>query len=293
MFPKHVTLSEPLEFEPSSTFGRLWSDAMRADCHEHELWHEPFVNALRGMNGNCELSFTLASVWSINMVVGSYCFPRYVAALASRAEQDAVRYKLLENAWDESGGHGHKARSHFWLAVRLAGLLGLSHHQITNLTPLPEAQAYTDEHYNQCAFGDFGFGLGMICLIEEFTTPEFTAIFQAFLRSCEAGLGLSKDDFVLRGGAEYFTANISDDERHRQEMPSLVATWFRSNGVDLSNHSAIEEALKPIRQGARYSADLRRKFFQGIYEFVERGGRFQDLIRTEVSSNVETVFQPA
>jgi pyrroloquinoline quinone (PQQ) biosynthesis protein C len=51
--------------------------------------------------------FQLASAWAVNMVVGSYCFPCYVAALAARAEDDAVRHGLLENAWDESGGYAH------------------------------------------------------------------------------------------------------------------------------------------------------------------------------------------
>jgi len=278
MFPKTISLVGPVEFDPNSTFGQLWGEAMRVDCHNHSLWVDPFACALTSEKNSDEFRFALASVWSINMVVGSYCFPRYVAALAARAQEDSIRYGLLENAWDESGAYAHQTRSHFWLAVRLARLLGLSDQQIEDICPLPEAQEYTDEHHKQCAQGDFGFALGMICLIEEFTTPEFTAIFKTFLSSCESGLGMSKEDFVLKGGAEYFTANISDDERHRQEMPSLVATWLRSTGVDLDSGPAVISALKPVREGARYSAELRRRFFSGIYNFVEHGGRIQDLI---------------
>ena len=251
---------------------------MSVDCHQHPLWSDPFVYALTSNTNADEFRYALASVWSANMVVGSYCFPRYVAALAARADEDAIRYGLLENAWDESGSYGHKSRSHFWLAVRLVRLLGLSDQEIEAIQPLQAAQEYTDEHYKQCSQGDFGFGLGMICLIEEFTTPEFTSIFKAFLSSCELGLGISKEDFVLKGGAEYFTANISDDERHRQEMPSLVATWLRSNEVDLNSATDVAQALKPVREGARYSAELRQRFFSGIYRFVEDGGRLRDLV---------------
>ncbi len=264
---------------------------MRIDCHEHVLWSDPFASALRDDRIDNEFRFALASVWSTNMVVGSFCFPRYVAALAAGAEQDAVRYGLLENAWDESGAHGHKARSHFWLAVRLGRLLGLSDEEIEGISPLPQAQEYTDEHYRQCSEGDFGFALGMICLIEEFTTPEFTAIFNAFLSSCKVGLGMSKEEFVLKGGAEYFTANISDDERHRQEMPSLVATWFHSRGVDLNSPAEVKDALKPIREGARHSAGLRQAFFSGIFSFVEQGGRFRDLVSRERSIKSEMSLQ--
>jgi pyrroloquinoline quinone (PQQ) biosynthesis protein C len=280
MFPKTISLHDSIEFNPNSTFGRLWSEAMIVDCHRHALWSDPLACALNDENTGDEFRFALASVWSTNMVVGSYCFPRYVAALSARAQEDAIRYGLLENAWDESGSYGHKSRSHFWLAVRLSRLLGLSDQEIGNIRPLPEAQEYTDEHYNQCSQGDFGFALGMICLIEEFTTPEFTAIFSAFLSSCESGLGMSKEDFVLKGGAEYFTANIADDERHRREMPSLVATWLRSNEVDLDSPTDVVKALKPVREGARFSADLRQRFFAGIYRFVEQGGRFRDLVHS-------------
>jgi len=280
MFPEGISLAQAAEFRPDTVFGRLWEEAMAVDCHGHALWKDPFVRALTDETSRDEFCFALASVWSTNMVAGSYCFPRYVAALAARAKGDAIRYGLLENAWDESGSYRHTSRSHFWLAVRLARLLGLSDSEIERISPLPEAQGYTDEHYNQCAQGDFGFALGMICLIEEFTTPEFTIIFKAFLRSCDSALGMSPENFVLKGGAEYFTANIADDERHRQEMPSLVASWLCSNGVNLDSRVEVATALEPVREGARYSANLRRQFFNGIYSFVEQGGRFRDLTRS-------------
>ncbi|MFI5397950.1 MAG: iron-containing redox enzyme family protein [Candidatus Binatia bacterium] len=234
--------------------------------------------ALRQSESLVPTRFQLASAWAVNMVAGSYCFPRYVAALAARAEHDAVRHALLENAWDESGGYAHASRSHFWLAVRLARLLALSDEEIKCIRPLPEAAAYMNEHHQHCASGDFGFALGMICLIEEFTTPEFTLIFKAFLRSCKEGMGMEPDEFVLKGGAEYFTANIADDERHREEMPRLVATWLHSNGVNLGDPDHVERGLEPVRAGVRRSADLRAAFFDGIYHFVQAGGTFRDLV---------------
>jgi pyrroloquinoline quinone (PQQ) biosynthesis protein C len=287
MFPSRVSLASAVEFKLDSIFGQLWSEAMTIDCHAHPLWKDSFVQTLSSEVSSEDLCFELASIWAVNMVVGSYCFPRYVAALASRAEQDAVRHGLIENAWDESGAQGHTNRSHFWLAVRLAHLLGLSDSEIELIRPLPEAQIYTDEHYQQCVSGDFGFALGMICLIEEFTTPEFTLIFKSFLKSSKHSLHLDPTDFVLNGGAEYFTANISDDERHRQEMPSLVATWLCANGIDLNDRNEVSRGLEPIRAGAKYSADLRQQFFHGIYDFVNHGGKLRDLISPEASLSIE------
>ena len=251
---------------------------MKVDCHDHPVWRDTFVRSLENPDTNPKDRFMLAATWSVNMVAGSYCFPRYVAALAARAREDGVRHGLLENAWDESGSYGHMCRSHFWLAVKLARLLGLRDREIEMLKPLPEAHTYTDVHFKQCASGDFGFAFGMICLIEEFTTPEFTLIFKSFLRSCREGMGIEPDDFILKGGAEYFTANIADDERHREEMPRLVAAWLNAQGVDLNNSAELQAGLRPVREGVRYSADLRQKFFGGIYRFVHKGGAFGDLV---------------
>lgn len=272
MFPSRVCLLSALKPEHLTVFGEVWQEIMRAECHLHSVWKTPFVSTLSDQSSTAAKVYELATVWSLNMVVGSYCFPRYVAALAARAEDDAVRYGLLENAWDEAGGYGHTARSHFWLAVRLARLLGFSDEEIEQVKPLPEAQIYTDEHYKQCCHGGFGFALGMICLIEEFTTPEFTMIFNAYLRSCQEGLPMATAEFVLQGGAEYFTANIADDERHREEMPLLVATWLARQGVDLSVRNELLEGIEPVRKGIQHSIQLRKGFFDGIYDYVD-GGR--------------------
>jgi len=278
MWPNSTRLNTVKNFVVPSVFRAAWRKLMSDCCHHHPVWDGDFVRCLRNRGTDEDKRFALASVWSVNMVVGSYCFPRYVAALAARAEMDAVRHGLLENAWDESGSYNHTSRSHFWLAVKLARLLGLRDDEIERIEPLPEAQKYTDEHYRQCAVGDFAFALGMICLIEEFTTPEFSMIFNAFLQSCQQGMNLSPGDFVLMGGAEYFTANITDDERHREEMPQLVAILLDSDGVDLNDERAVTRALSGVRDGASYSSDLRMHFFEGIYQFVKSGGTMRRLM---------------
>src|SRR5262245_11740281 len=115
MFPQIIDV-EPL-VEPPQAFWAAWADLMAIECHNHSIWDGAFAATLRHSAGDSRRAFQMAAVWAVNMVPGSFCFPRYVAALAARAESDAIRHALLENAWDESGGISHKARSHFWLAV--------------------------------------------------------------------------------------------------------------------------------------------------------------------------------
>jgi pyrroloquinoline quinone (PQQ) biosynthesis protein C len=276
MFPTSIDLL-PLH-EPDEGFWKAWNAMMQEECHAHTIWSGEFVRTLESANAKAEKAFHLAAVWSLNMVAGSYCFPRYVAALAGRAESDSVRHGLLENAWDESGGVNHAARSHFWLAVRLARLLGADDTQLKNVIPIDAARGYTDEHYRMCAEGDFGEALGMICLIEEFTTPEFSLILRAFVSTWPKAKGQTIDEFLLRGGAEYFTANIADDERHRNEMPRIVATLLRNEKIDLNSRAGIEKGLEPIRRGIQRSIASRATFFDGIVKYVDERGTFEALL---------------
>src|SRR6266508_303765 len=107
MFPARISLVSAPTIDRDSVFMRVWSEAMLTDCHQHSVWTGKFVDVLRSDKSTSDEQFALASVWATNMVPGSYCFPRYVAALAARAHEDSVRHGLLENAWDESGSVGH------------------------------------------------------------------------------------------------------------------------------------------------------------------------------------------
>ena len=277
MFPKTIQLSLSSSEEDLRKFLPVWEGIVTVECHEHDVWLGDFVTSLNSQKIDPVQKFQLAAVWCTNMVSGSYCFPRYVAALASRAEHDYVRHGLLENAWDESGGYHHSSRSHFWLAVSLVKMLGLTQKQIESVVPLLEAQEYTRSHFEACNSGPFSKGLGMVCLIEEFTTPEFNNVFRALLDTCETGWGITPEKFMLGGGAEYFTANISDDERHRQEMPRLVLAYLKGSGIDLKDEDELIEALEGVRTGMKESISLRQRFYDGIFKYVENGGTFFDL----------------
>lgn len=261
-------------------FKNIWNEVMTAECHQHEIWQGDFCETLNNPDESTELKFRLASVWGANMVMGSFCFPKYVAVLASRTESDYIRHGLLENAWDESGGQHHTSRSHYWLAVKLMKALGITEPEVEQITPIPEALNYAKLHYEACRDEDLAIGLGMISLIEEFTTPEFTMIFNALLQSCSRNLDVTQNEFILNGGGEYFTANIADDERHREEMPRLVFNYLVNEGHQLRDITEFRQSLEQIRLGIRLSIKLRREFFNGISNFVSKGGDIRAMIRT-------------
>src|SRR5688500_6039804 len=85
-FPQSVSLLTEDDLQISESFLSEWKDVMSDCCNSHSVWEQPFSRVLRDVSTDAKTRFQLASVWSINMVVGSYCFPRYVAALAARAE---------------------------------------------------------------------------------------------------------------------------------------------------------------------------------------------------------------
>src|SRR6266545_179450 len=85
MFPPFIDLT-PL-VEPPDLFWTAWSNLVDEECHRHAIWSSVFASALLP-SADLTMSFQLAAVWALNMVAGSYCFPRYAAALAARAESD-------------------------------------------------------------------------------------------------------------------------------------------------------------------------------------------------------------
>src|ERR1700759_5497163 len=82
-FPARVDIGEWPPNAVTDEFLAVWKSQMKEVCHAHPVWTSPFVRGL-GDDAQPALQFELAAVWSINMIRGSYCFPRYVAALAAR-----------------------------------------------------------------------------------------------------------------------------------------------------------------------------------------------------------------
>ncbi|GEM_PF-2713411 len=271
--------------ELPAAFAEVWRKMMQKECHEHGVWSSSFFRILNDEKGDVCARFELATVWAANMLHGSAMFPNYVLSLASRISpemnlaMDTIRHGLVENAWDELGSLGHTKRSHFWLVVRLNQLLGLTEAELQQVKPLDGTLQYVSTHYNECRHGDMRRAMGLLCVIEESTAHEFVMIRDAMVATVEAATGMKQQEFIDREGAEYFNANIEDDERHKLAMPSLVASWLACDGVDMEDAAKIENGLLPFRSGIRWGIALRETFFNAIYHFVQSGGTFRSLVR--------------
>jgi heme oxygenase-like protein len=243
----------------------------------HYLWRCPFISTLKDASSNPQLSLQLLRVWATSMVHISFNFPRYAATLAVRAEEDAVRHGLLENAWDESGGPEHTARSHVWHAARLVRFVGIAEYEIERIEPLLSARKYTEEHLRSAREAeDILFPLGMICLIEAWAVPLFQFLESAWERALTSAK-VSMDEFEQHG-RPYFFHNIKDDGRHSVDMADVLAALLDSRGVPLDDHETIDQSLELAKKGGEHSADLRAQFYDEIFEFVKSGHTERDLI---------------
>jgi hypothetical protein len=240
------------------------------------------MRTLEDASANPHLTLQLLSVWATNMVHVSFNFPRYAATLAARAEEDAIRQGLLENAWDEAGGNEHITRSHVWHAVRLARFVGIADDELERLEPLPTARRYTEEHL-RCSreAEDILFPVGMICLIEAWAVPLFQFLERAWERGVLGATG-SLEAFEQHG-RPYFEQNIRDDGRHSVDMADVLAAVLDSRGVPLDDRKLIDEALEPAKRGGEYSATLRAHFYDEVFRFVKNGHTQRDLIRASSS----------
>jgi len=212
------------------------------------------------------------------MVHISFNFPRYAAILAARTEEDAVRHGLLKNAWDESGGEEHTARSHVWVAARLARFVGVTDEEIERLKPLSSAQKYTEEHLRSAREAeDILFPLGMICLIEAWAVPLFQFLESAWERAL-INAKISPEQFEQHGRI-YFAQNMKDDGRHSVDMADVLVAVLDSRGVPLDDRELIDQALEPAKRGGEYSAHLRAQFYDEVFGFVKTGHTERELIR--------------
>jgi pyrroloquinoline quinone (PQQ) biosynthesis protein C len=214
------------------------------------------------------------------MVHVSFNFPRYAVTLAARAEEDSVRHGLLENAWDESGGEEHTARSHVWLAARLARFVGIADEEIENIEPLSSAQRYTEEHLRSAREAeDILFPLGMVCLIESWAVPLFQFLESAWVRALISA-EISLEQFEQHGRV-YFIQNIRDDGRHSVDMADVLVALLDSRGVPLDDRRLVDQALEAAKRGGEYSADLRAQFYDEVFGFVKSGHTERELIRAK------------
>lgn len=236
-------------------FHLKWSEATET-VYRHPLWHDPFVTALRDYEANPDHAYTLVKAWVQQMYHGSLTFPRYVGNLISRVENHSASRLLAINAAVERG-FPDESRSHFLLAVNLLMAMEMSSDEIAHIPNTEYSRRYIDSHL-ECtkneplakAIGCLGIG------IEALTTREFSLLGNVYLKTAK---GLAEEVFRSQG---YFTENIMADAQHTSEFESIAYILWKAGEVPRD----IRETMELIEEGAEFSLDQRRLFFQGIYE---------------------------
>jgi pyrroloquinoline quinone (PQQ) biosynthesis protein C len=267
MIPERLHLEREIELPP--TFKKAWDRIVQEECHNHAIWESEFMKVMTSSVSSPKQAYGLVRLWAINNLIASWSFPRYSLLLAAKAPSDFTRHLLIANAWDESGGSQFPRLSHFRMAVNLCQLFGFNKDEIENPKPLNTTKEHVNGHFQSCKNDSFEFGIGMLCLIEEMTTPEFTRILNSLTKSWENGSGKALPDFILSGSA-YFTENIEADERHRLEMAEIVAANLKIKGVNLEDEQQVEKALEPVRDGMKKSIQLRHDFLEGVFREAKK-----------------------
>jgi len=267
MIPDKLYLER--EIQLPLTFKNVWDRIVENECHSNAIWESNFMKIVTSSHSSSKQAYELVRLWAINNLIASWSFPRYSLLLAAKAPSDFIRHLLIANAWDESGGSQFPRLSHFRMAVDLCKLFGFNKDEIENPKPLKTIKEHVNGHFESCLNDSFEFGLGMLCLIEEMTTPEFIRILNSLTKSWEIGSGKALTDFIL-GGSAYFTENIEADERHRLEMAEIVAASLKIKGINLEDEIEVTKALEPVRNGMKKSIGLRHNFLEGVFSEIQK-----------------------
>ncbi len=228
----------------------------------HPLWQDPFMITLGNINVDPSLSYNLVKEWAKQMFHGSLAFPRYVGNLIGRVSNHCAGRKLSVNAAVERGYPGEN-RSHFLLAVDLLRSMGLKDEEIVAIPELKFSADYISGHLNYTRNEALAKGIGCLGLgIEALTTHEFTVLGNAYIRTAPSVGGLDHAKTYQNQG--YFTENIMADAEHQVEFAEIAFLTWKSGEIPPN----LDLAFEQIAEGAKYSLDLRQKFFAGIYNSV-------------------------
>ena len=240
---------------------------VKANLFDNDIWELEFFRMLENPS-RPHIKWEMLVTWAENMMRASYGFQTYVLTLAARAQDEKVRRLLLENAWEELGDHEYPKRSHFQMICNLSRLCGIPEENIKCPSMLPTSKNHIQTHIERCKNAPFLQALGMIFLIENLTRLEFEKLLRGFIKFWEIGTGRPLEDFVLNGGTEYFTSNMEADDGHAEDVEVMIIECLQSAGVDINDEKQLQPYLDEISRGMAESAELRKGFLKGVYDFV-------------------------
>jgi pyrroloquinoline quinone (PQQ) biosynthesis protein C len=157
-------------------------------------------------------------------------------------------------------GYPDENMSHYLLAVDMLRAIGLTDTQIVSIQMLPDSQSYIEGHLNYTRDQALARGIGCLGIgIEELTKMEFNRLGNAFIKSSQLTGVLTPEDAYREQG--YFVANIMADEQHSTEFAEIGFLAHKAGEIPRD----LTTCFAQIHEGARYSLDLRQKFFDGVY----------------------------
>jgi|SRR3989344_2895759 len=249
------------EIEIPEYFHKIWESASRL-VPDHPLWDDEFAVTLRDPDRNLNLSYALVEQWAKQMFHGSSAFPRYVGNLVGRVKNHSAGRMLAINAAVERG-YPDESRSHFLLAVDLLNAMGYSNEEIAAIPVEGYSEIYIDGHLDYTRDSSLASAVGCLGIgIETLTTEEFTMLGGAFIRTAPPVKNMPLGEVYQSQG--YFTENIMADAEHKTEFEKIAFLLWKSGEI----HQDLEVCSREIENGAKFSLDSRREFFEGIYADV-------------------------
>lgn len=232
------------------------------------IWECEFFQVLQNEDADSTDVWRMLCVWTENMIGASYGFQGYVLHLAARSEHEEIRRLLVMNAFEELGDLEYPSRSHFQMVRNLAGLVGLSDHEIETPRLLPTSVAHIETHLERCRNPKTSFfhALGMIYLIENLTRLEFEKVLTGFVDWWEEGTGRKLSEFAIANGVSYFSANMEADDGHAEDVAEMIMVALESLVVKAgAGEESVSHAISEIERGISESISLRNGFLNGCF----------------------------
>ena len=243
-------------------FHDTWNEATSI-VSTHELWKDPFMRSLENPEKDPELAWLLVTNWAKQMYHGSLAFPRYVGNLVARVNNHAAGRKLSINAAVERG-YPEETRSHFLLAVDLLRSIGMTDEEIVAIPKHPLSSAYIEGHLAYTRDAPLAKAIGCLGIgIEALTTEEFSFLGNAYVKTASRVGGIPWHKAYKNQG--YFTENIMADAQHTTEFEEIAYLTWKSGELPYE----LDMCMKEISEGAKYSLDLRQKFFTALHDLAK------------------------
>lgn len=175
----------------------------------------------------------------------SQSFTRYLAALMANCENDLLRSKLAENIWEEGGGQAPAERHAELFRGFLRGGLGVNPDDVDFLDA---TRFFVHEYLDFCVRAPPAAGSAFLSLGTEGIVPRMYAILL---------------DGLLKAGVpeehtRFFRIHMECDDAHAETLEQIMTSY------------AARPDWLPVCEGAMtYALDLRRRFFEQLYEAVQ------------------------